>query len=289
MLMRFNRRVSVGTHGGAGGRLSISERLLFDCGIRQALQNLSDICMDADGLPLNFLRANRLTLVDADIGGVRVLGCHLPEGVLDDDRCIVPNAQFQKEDFPACTGTEKILIPLCCSAPALVLYKFIIAAQVHGQRLAAVGTDGEQLGRDFHILLPLDHFTNDRFVIKSFLTARLTALEQTVIALRVEQAALVKSRFLKTVVNIRGDNKIVLIGNQLQKVLIDRFGGIPIAVAIDISAPIRPEFFLRGERIKAAGIHILDTVLCRKVGKVFFEPLVGVNESSRDGKPRPPR
>ena len=71
------------------GRRSICESRLFDCGIRQALQNLSNICIDADGLPLNFLRANRLPLVDADVGGVRVLGCHLPEGVLDDDRGVM--------------------------------------------------------------------------------------------------------------------------------------------------------------------------------------------------------
>ena len=68
------------------GRRSICESRLFDCGIRHALQNLSNICIDADGLPLNFLRTNRLPLVDASVGGVRVLGCHLPEGVLDDDR-----------------------------------------------------------------------------------------------------------------------------------------------------------------------------------------------------------
>ena len=44
--------------------------------------------------------------------------------------------------------------------------------------------------------------------------------------------------------------------------------------------------FRCGKRIKAAGIHILDIVLFRKVGKVFFKPLVGVNESGRGGKTR---
>ena len=84
---------------------------LLKCHIGQALQNLSDICIDADGLPLDPLGANRLPLVDAGIGGVRVFGSHLPEGILDDDRGIVANAQFQKEDFLPFTGTEKILIP----------------------------------------------------------------------------------------------------------------------------------------------------------------------------------
>ena len=90
----ISKPVSSGSHrhGGERGRLSIYESRLFDCGIRQALQNLPDICMDADGLPLDLLRANRLPLVDADVGGVRVLGCHLPEGVFDDDRGVIPNA-----------------------------------------------------------------------------------------------------------------------------------------------------------------------------------------------------
>ena len=71
------------------GLRSICESRLFDCGIRQALQNLPDICIDADGLPLNFRRTNRLPLVDTSVGGVRVLSCHLPEGVLDDDRGVM--------------------------------------------------------------------------------------------------------------------------------------------------------------------------------------------------------
>ena len=79
-------------HGGVRGRLSICENILFDCGIRQALQNLPNICIDADGLPLNFLRANCLPLVDADVGGVWILRGHLPEGILDDDGGIIANA-----------------------------------------------------------------------------------------------------------------------------------------------------------------------------------------------------
>ena len=74
------------------GRRSICESRLFDYGIRQALQNLSDICIHADRLLFDLLRAGRLPLVDADVGGVRVLGCHLPEGVFDDDRGIIANA-----------------------------------------------------------------------------------------------------------------------------------------------------------------------------------------------------
>ena len=55
--------------------------LLLNCHIGQDLQNLSNICIDADGLQLNFLWANCLPLVDADVGGVWVLRRHLPERI----------------------------------------------------------------------------------------------------------------------------------------------------------------------------------------------------------------
>ena len=117
-----------------------------------------------------------------------------------------------------CAGPEKVFIPFRCSVPAFVLHEGIIAAQVHGQRLPAVGTGRKKLGRYFHILLPLDHLPNDLLIIKGLLTARLTALEQTIIALRVEQALFIKASFLNAVVNIRGDDKIIFVLYQLQKI-----------------------------------------------------------------------
>ena len=124
--------------------------------------------------------------------------------------------------------------------PALVFHKFIIAAEVHRQRLAAVGAGRKKPGRDLHILLPPDHFTDYGFVLEGFLTAWLTALEQAVIALRVKKALFVKASLLKAMVNIRGDDKIIFVLYQLKKVLIDRLRRILIAVDVDIPAPIRP-------------------------------------------------
>ena len=93
-------------------------------------------------------------------------------------------------------------------------------------------------------------------VIKGFLTARLTALEQAVIALRVKQPLFIKARLLKAVIHVGRDNKIIFVLYQLQKVLIDRLGRIHIAVDVDIPAPIRPMLLRRGKGIKAAGVHI---------------------------------
>lgn len=283
--MRWNCRVPVGMHGGVRGRLSICENILFDCGIRQALQNLPNICIDADGLQLNFLWANCLPLVDADVGGVWVLGCHLPERVFDDNGRIVPNAQFQKEDFLPCAGPEKVFIPFRCSVPAFVLHEGIIAAQVHGQRLPAVGTGRKKLGRYFHILLPLDHLPNDLLIIKGLLTARLTALEQAVIALRVEQPLFVEPCFLEAVVHIGGDYKVILILHQPEQRAVYRLRGVLIAVDINVPAPVRPVFLHGGVRVKAAGIHIRKAVFAGKIGEICSESFPGVGEPGGGGQP----
>ena len=145
--------------------------------------------------------------------------------------------------------------------------------------------DGEKLRRYFHIFLPLHHLPNDNLVIKGFLTARLAALEQTIIALRIEQPLFVKSGFLKTVIHVRGDDEIVLVSHQLQKVVVDWLGRIHIAVDVDISAPICPMLLWHCKRIEPAGIHILKAILCRKIGEVLFKPFAGVDESGRSGKP----
>ena len=53
------------------------------------MQNLSNICINADGLLLDFLRTNRLPLIDTNIDGIQVLRRHLPEGVFDDNRRVL--------------------------------------------------------------------------------------------------------------------------------------------------------------------------------------------------------
>ena len=60
------------------------------------MQNLSNICIHADRLLFDLLRANRLPLVDTGVDCVWILRRHLPEGVFDDDRGVIANAQFKK-------------------------------------------------------------------------------------------------------------------------------------------------------------------------------------------------
>ena len=184
-----------------------------------------------------------------------VLRRHLPEGVLDDDRRIVAYTQFQKENALPTSGAEKVLIPLRCSVPAFVFHKGIIAAEIHGHRLATVRADRQKFRWYFHIFLPLDHFTDHGFVIESLLTARLTALKQAVVALRVEKMLFVKARLLEAVVDARRNDKIVLVPHQLEQNLVHAFRRVLIAVDEDIPAPIGPELFLRRVGIKSAAVQ----------------------------------
>ena len=171
--------------------------------------------------------------------------------------------------------------------PAPVFHKFIIAAEVHGQWFPTVGADRKKFGRDFHILLPFDHFEDHDFVIKGLLTARLAALEQAIIALRVEQPLFIKACPLELVIHIGGQYKIVLVLNQCQKFLIDRKWSIYIAVDVDVSAPIRPMLLRRGKRIKATGVHIVEAVFFLKVRKVFLKAFAAVGEACGGRQPCP--
>ena len=121
--------------------------------------------------------------------------------------------------------------------PPLVLDKGIIAAQVHRHRSAADRAVRHKFAWHTHIALLLDHLTNDFFVVVGFLTARLTALEQAVIALCIEQAVLVEPGFLETVIHVGSQHEIILVLHQLQKIIVDRFGGIHIAVDVGFHRP----------------------------------------------------
>jgi hypothetical protein len=47
----------------------------------------------------------------------------LPERILDDDRGIIANAQFQKEDALPFMTVQKFTVSLCRMVPSFVLYK----------------------------------------------------------------------------------------------------------------------------------------------------------------------
>ena len=89
----------------------------------QLRYNCSDICMDADGLPLDLRRANGLTFVDTGVECVWIFSGHPPERILDDDRGVVANANFQKENILPLMTAQKFTVSLCRTVPSFVLYK----------------------------------------------------------------------------------------------------------------------------------------------------------------------
>ena len=129
-------------------------------------------------------------------------------------------------------AAQKFAVPLGGGVPAGILYKAVITAQVHREQLAAVRAVGGQVRTEQKFsgwysparsadhpvrghTLCFYHLPDECLIVESLLTAWFTALEQAVIALRVEQPLLVKASLLKAVINVRGDDKIILVLYQL--------------------------------------------------------------------------
>ena len=79
--------------------------------------------MNADRLPLDLRRANGLSLIDAGVECIGIFSGHPPERILDDDRGVVANPQFQKEDALSLVTAQKFTVSLCRTVPSFILYK----------------------------------------------------------------------------------------------------------------------------------------------------------------------
>ena len=119
------------------------------------------------------------------------------------------------------------------------------------------------------ISLRLHHIPHHIFIIIRLRMARLAALEQAVIALRVEQPLLVKAGFLEAMIDVCCQHEIIFLFYKIKKLTVDRKRCIHISINIDISAPVSPVLFQSIVRIKAAGIHIMKIILFCKVRKIL--------------------
>ena len=261
-----------------------SEFLSSEPLLLQIIDYLADVGVDTDCLVDDFVRAIALAEVDTDVGRILILSRQLPERIFDYDRRIAADAQFQIDNVLVPVLLNEGVIPLSRLVPALVLDEFIVASKIHCHWLAANGTARDQLGRDCHIFLLFNHRNDSVIVVVGFVVTRHGALEQAVVALCIEQTLLVKARRLELVVDIRREDKVVLILDELQEVIVHRLRRLYIAVEKDMSAPPRPECFLIGERIESARIHIGNAVLLGKVGKVFVETLAGICQPCGGGQ-----
>ena len=204
----------------------------FDC--------FSDIPVNANRSVGDLIRTEHLAAVDTGVSRAGILRCHLPEGILDDDRRVIPDAEFEKQYLLSLTGAQEVCIPPRRRVPAIVLDKPVVRTKIHSQGVAAVRTARDERRRNFHVLLLCDHLPDNRFIVPCLLTARLAALKQSVVALRVKQPLFVKSRLLKAVVNIRCDDKTVLVLHKTEQFFIDRLRRVRIAIDEDIPTPICP-------------------------------------------------
>lgn len=139
-------------------------------------------------------------------------------------------------------AAEKILVPAGSGIPAVVLHKGHVTAQVHGHGRAADRAFGDQLGRNFPVLLPGRHLPHRFFVVVGFLVAGLGALPQAVVPLGVKQALFVKPGKLELVVHIGGEDEIILVLHQLQQVPVGLAHTGFIAVDQNHAAPPGPVF-----------------------------------------------
>ena len=205
----------------------------------------------------------------------------MPERKFYNRRCVHPNAKFQKQHPQALMLLKELLVPLRRTIPAIILHKGSIAVQVHCHRLATDRAIRNQLSRNSHILLLFQHFPNSDFIIIRFPAAWLTALKQAIISLHIEKPLFIKASFLKTMVYISCDDKVILICHQAQKLFINRLRCIHITVDKNITAPITPKLFLRRKRIKATRVHVTNAIFLRKICKILLKPLPCVGIPSR--------
>ena len=168
--------------------------------------------------------------------------------------------------------------------PSLVLHKGIIRAQIHGHGGTAHRAAGHQFRRNFHLLLPGNHFFHRCFVVIGLLAAGPGTLKQPVISLGIEKPLFVKAGLLKLMIHVGGNHKIVLVFYQLQKIVINAFRSAHVTIYIDIPAPVGPKFFRRFVRVKAAGIHIVKPVCLLEIRKIPSETLALIDKSRRSGQ-----
>ena len=171
---------------------------------------------------------------------------------------------------------QPVLVPGCSLVLACILDKRCIASQIHGHRLTTDGTAGNELMRDAHVLLLGDHTPHGRFIVIGLIVAGLAALPETIISLRIEQPLFGEAILLEEMIDIRGQDEIILILYECQQCLMHHAFGLIIPIAVDLAAPIGPIFFRGGVRIKSCGIHVLIVIPGNEVRKILLEALTSV-------------
>ena len=168
--------------------------------------------------------------------------------------------------------------------PSVILYKGVIAAQIHRHGPAADRAVGNERSGNPHVGLLCNHLSYGTFVGIGLGVTWCGTLPKAVISLGLKQPVRVEACKLELVVHICGEDKIVSISDKLQQFCINRFGRALVAVEKDVPAPPRPIFFLRFVRIKSPGVHIPDAIPVLKVFEIPQESLPRVCQPGRGGQ-----
>ena len=114
--------------------------------------------------------------------------------------------------------------------------------------------------------------------------ARFAALEEAVIPLGIEETPLVKACLLKTMIDVCGEDEIILVLHQPEKLVIDGVGRIRVTIEKDVPAPIGPKFFRGSVGIKAPRVHVGETVAVGEITEIGFKPFAAVRVSGGSGE-----
>ena len=271
--------------------------------LQEPFQYFPCVTVYADRAIFDHFRADGRAAVEACVDGHGILRSHGPEGVLDDDRRVASDAQFKEQHVLSLVRFQESRIVRRGCMPSCVLHKGVVRAQVHCRGTPGFRVGREQIVRQAHRELPiLRHLKDAVFILNEALSlhgehrpvlvipgsvaAPLCVLKEAVIALRVKQPGLVKTRAPELMIHVGRDNEIVLILYQSQQIGIDRLRRVDVAVKLDVPRPPGPAGLAVREGIEAAGIHVRDAEALDEIEENLLEALAAVGQPGGRGEAR---
>ena len=92
------------------------------------MKNIPYVTLKAKGFPCYFIWIIAFSEIYAGIYGIWGLCRHLPKRILDYNRGVYSNTEFQKQNMGIAVATNKILITICRRIPAFILHKRVITS-----------------------------------------------------------------------------------------------------------------------------------------------------------------
>ena len=150
----------------------------------------------------------RLAAADAHQRSLGPVCRHLLEGVTNDGRRIVADAQLQENNFIPFVLFQKFLIPAALGIPLRILNEIHILADVDLHAFPAAGAVRHQIRGNTAIPLLFTHLHHEVVVVIERIVATAGTLQFSVVSLHRPDAQRVKARFIKLCVHVGGDNEV---------------------------------------------------------------------------------